>query len=95
MVLFMTLHGLAGVLWQTSSQLLLHDIAGGAQLPSAVRLTATARTLGVLVGPAVGGLIMLLLAADAGVPRNVSPPLRFQFKLRVASTTSLGGKLWT
>ena len=70
-VILLTLHGLAGVLWQTSSQLLLHDIAGGPQLPSAVRLNATARTLGVLVGPAVGGLIMLVLGATYGIFLNV------------------------
>jgi MFS family permease len=70
-VILLTLHGLAGVLWQTSSQLLLHDIAGGAQLQSAVRLNATARTLGVLVGPAVGGLIMLLLGPTYGIFLNV------------------------
>ena len=70
-VLLLIVHGLAGVLWQTSSQLLLHDIAGGAQLPSAVRLNATARTLGVLVGPAVGSLLMLLLGPTRGIFLNV------------------------
>ncbi len=70
-VILLTVHGLAGVLWQTSSQLLLHDIAGAAQLPSAVRLNATARTLGVLVGPAVGSLIMLMLGPTHGIFLNV------------------------
>ena len=69
-VILLTVHGLAGVLWQTSSQLLLHDIAGGPQLPSAVRLNATARTLGVLVGPAVGGLLMLVLGPTHGIFLN-------------------------
>jgi MFS family permease len=71
-VILLVIHGLAGVLWQTSSQLLLHDIAGGPQLPSAVRLNATARTLGVLVGPAVGGLMMLLLGPTYGIFLNVA-----------------------
>ncbi len=70
-VILLIVHGLAGVLWQTSSQMLLHDIAGGAQLPSAVRLNATARTLGVLVGPAVGSLIMLVLGPTHGIFLNV------------------------
>jgi MFS family permease len=70
-VILLIVHGLAGVLWQTSSQMLLHDIAGGAQLPSAVRLNATARTLGVLVGPAVGSLIMLVLGPTYGIFLNV------------------------
>jgi len=60
------------VLWQTASQLLLHDIVGPAQLQSAVRLNATARYLGVLVGPAVGGLIMLTLGPAHGILLNAA-----------------------
>jgi MFS family permease len=66
----LVIHGCAGVLWQTSSQMLLHDIVGPALLPSAVRLNATARYLGVLVGPAVGGLIMLTLGPTHGIFLN-------------------------
>jgi len=69
-MLLLVLHGCAGVLWQTSSQMLLHDIVGPALLPSAVRLNATARYLGVLVGPAVGGLIMLRLGPQRGIFLN-------------------------
>jgi hypothetical protein len=47
--------------------MLLYDIAGQANLPSAVRLNATARYLGVLVGPAVGGAIMLGLGPTRGI----------------------------
>ena len=53
-MLLLVIHGCAGVLWQTPNQLLLYDIVGPADLPSAVRLNATARYLGILVGPAVG-----------------------------------------
>ncbi len=66
------LHGCAGVLWTTSSQLLLHDIVATDQLPSGVRLLATARYLGVLVGPALGGLIMLTLGPTYGIFLNAS-----------------------
>src|SRR5580698_4711162 len=52
--------------------LVIHGLAGGPQLPSAVRLNATARTLGVLVGPAVGGLMMLLLGPTYGIFLNVA-----------------------
>src|SRR5262249_50466548 len=61
------IHGCAGVLWITSSQVLLYDIVGPAALPSAVRLAATARYLGVLVGPGVGSLIMLTLGPTRGI----------------------------
>lgn len=54
-------HGCAGVLWGPASQLLLHDIVATEQLPSAVRLGATARYLGMLSGPAVGGALLLAL----------------------------------
>ena len=68
----LVLHGCAGVLWQTSSQLLLHDIAGPALLPSAVRLNATARYLGVLVGPGIGGLLMLTVGPKYGIFINAA-----------------------
>ena len=69
-MVLLVLHGFAGVLWQTASQLLLHDIVGPADLQSAVRLNATARYLGILVGPAVGGLIMLTLGPAHGILLN-------------------------
>ncbi len=69
-MLLLVIHGCAGVLWQTPSQLLLYDIVGPADLPSAVRLNAMARYLGVLVGPAVGGVIMLALGPSHGIILN-------------------------
>jgi hypothetical protein len=55
------IHGCAGVLWGPASQLLLHNIVSEEQLPSAVRLGATARYLGILSGPAVGGALLITL----------------------------------
>ena len=69
-MLLLVVHGCAGVLWQTPNQLLLYDIVGPAHLQSAVRLNATARYLGVLVGPAVGGVIMLWLGPTKGIIVN-------------------------
>jgi MFS family permease len=63
-------HGIAGVLWNPTSQLLLHDIVGPEQLPSAVRLNATARYLGVFVGPAVGAGLLLVLGPARGILLN-------------------------
>jgi MFS family permease len=63
----LVLHGFAGVFWQTSSQMLLYDIVGPELLPSAVRLNATARSLGVLVGPGVGVGVMYLLGPTKGI----------------------------
>lgn len=66
-VLLLVLHGAAGVFWQTASQLLLYDIVPRDELPSAVRLNATARYLGFLVGPAIGGVLMLALGPANGI----------------------------
>ena len=71
-MVLLVLHGCAGVLWVTSSQVLLYDIVGAAALPSAVRLAATARYLGVLVGPGVGSLIMLTLGPTRGIFLNAA-----------------------
>jgi MFS family permease len=50
----LVIHGLAGVLWVPASQVLIHRIVSVDQLPSAVRISATGRYLGLLVGPIVG-----------------------------------------
>lgn len=69
-MLLLVIHGCAGVLWQTPNQLLLYDLVAPADLPSAVRLNAMARYLGILVGPAVGGVIMLTLGTSHGIIFN-------------------------
>jgi MFS family permease len=61
------IHGCAGVLWGPAGQLLLHDIVGPAELQSAVRLGATARYLGMLCGPAVGGALLLVLGPSHAI----------------------------
>lgn len=70
-VVLLTIHGMAGVLWGPASQLLIHDIVGAKDLQSAVRLSATARQLGILMGPAVGGGLMLLASPPVGLLINV------------------------
>src|SRR3984893_16216517 len=69
-MVLLVIHGCGGVLWQTPNQMLLYDIVGPAELSSGVRLNATARYLGVLVGPAVGGVIMLALGPSLGILVN-------------------------
>jgi MFS family permease len=65
------IHGFAGVFWGPASQMLIHDIVGGAQLQSGVRLLATSRKLGILLGPAIGGGMMLLFGPTLGLLINV------------------------
>ena len=65
--ILLIIHGCAGVLWGPSSQLLLHYIVGPTVLPSAVRLGATARYLGMLTGPAVGGALLIAFGPAHGI----------------------------
>ena len=67
----LVVHGCAGVLWGPASQLLIHDIVGLQQLQSGIRLSATGRWLGLLMGPAVGGAIMLALGPSRAILVNV------------------------
>ena len=66
----LVIHGMAGVLWAPGSQLILHDLVGAEHLQSAVRLNATGRQLGILLGPAVGGGLMLWLGSSWGLIAN-------------------------
>jgi MFS family permease len=77
----LTLHGLAGVLWNPAAQLFIHDIVEDEQLHSAIRLTATARWLGLLMGPAVGGVILLLMGPAWGILFNAAIYVPFIFWL--------------
>ena len=66
----LVIHGMAGVLWSPSAQLLIHDIVGGTNLQSGIRLMSTARQLGLLMGPAIGGAILLSMGPTYGILFN-------------------------
>ena len=66
----LVVHGLAGVLWNPAAQLLVHDIVGKTHLQSAIRLMSTARQLGMLLGPAIGGGLLLLFGPIWGILIN-------------------------
>ena len=66
-MLLLIVHGLAGVIWMPAAQVLIHQIVGPAQLPSAVRLNATGRYLGFLVGPLLGAGLLLGLGPAKGI----------------------------
>jgi MFS family permease len=65
------IHGAAGVIGLPASQLMVYDIVGPERLPSAIRLNATSRYLAILLGPAVGGGLMLLLGPGQGLLANI------------------------
>jgi MFS family permease len=90
----LVLHGVAGALWGPGEQLMLHDFVGDDELPSAVRLNATFRSLGVLFGPAVGSLLLLQLGATWGIFANVAfylPLTLFLFRTKFTGHTRDGG----
>jgi len=65
--ILLSFHGIAGVLWTGPSQLLLHDVVGAGDLQSAVRLSASSRYIGMLLGPALGSLLLLKLGPVHGI----------------------------
>ena len=70
-VILLIVHGLAGALWAPASQVLIHNVVGGRQLQSAIRLMATSLTLGLLLGPAVGGALLIFVGPTYGILINV------------------------
>ena len=93
-VVILLIHGAAGVLWAPAQQLMIHDIVPREQLPSAIRLNASSRYLSILLGPAIGGGLMLLLGPAWGLLANALIYLPFTiFLLRVPYTghASAGG----
>ena len=66
-MVLLVVHGLAGVIWVPASQVLIHRIVSVDQLPSAVRITATGRYLGFLVGPLVGDGLLQIFGPAGGI----------------------------
>src|SRR5215831_12059771 len=86
----LVVHGLAGALWGPGEQLMLHDFVGSTDLPSAVRLNATFRSLGILCGPVVGSLLLHGLGPTAGIFVNVAfylPLTLFLFRTKFTGHT--------
>lgn len=69
-MVLLSIHGLAGVINSPAQQMLIHDIVGPKELQSAVRINTSARTVGQLAGPAIGGAFMVLLGPEWGVLAN-------------------------
>ena len=68
----LVLHGMAGAIWRPAEQLMLEDFVGPADLPSAIRLNSTARSLGILLGPVVGSALLLGLGPERGIFCNIA-----------------------
>src|ERR1700744_2327170 len=68
--ILLILHGTAGAIWGPAEQLMLEDFVGPAELPSAIRLNSTARSLGILLGPVVGAALLVGLGPTSGIFAN-------------------------
>ncbi len=91
----LVLHGIAGALWGPAEQLMLHDFVGPTDLPSAVRMNATFKSLGVLFGPVVGSALLLGLGPTNGIFANVAiylPLTLFLFRTRFTGHLRDGGQ---
>jgi MFS family permease len=80
-VVLLVIHGAAGVVGAPATQLMIHDMVPPEDLPSAIRLNASSRYLSILLGPAVGGGLMLLLGPAWGLLTNVLIYLPFTILL--------------
>jgi MFS family permease len=69
-VVLLIIHGCAGALWAPAGQVLIHAIVGTPQLQSGIRLMATSMVLGMLMGPALGGALLLFLGPSTGIIVN-------------------------
>ncbi|WP_049796803.1 MFS transporter [Actinosynnema mirum] len=91
----LVLHGCAGAMWGPGEQMLLHDFVSREELPSAVRLNATFRSLGVLFGPVVGSALLLGLGPTWGIFANIAfylPLTLFLFRTRFTGHLREGGR---
>lgn len=67
----LVIHGFAGCLWMPAEQVMLYEFAGPKQLPGAVRMNATFRSLSMLAGPVVGSALLLGVGPAYGMFINV------------------------
>jgi MFS family permease len=70
-VVILVVHGAAGVVAAPAAQLIIHQMVPAEDLPSAIRLNASSRQLAILLGPAVGGGLMLLFGPAWGLLVNI------------------------
>ena len=86
-VVLLLVHGFASAIWKAPDQLMLYDMVGPEGIPSAVRLMSTGLTLGQLVGPAIGALLLSTIGPTAGIFLNVVMYLPFMTYLFITPMT--------
>ena len=86
-VVILLVHGAAGVIAAPAQQLMIHDMVPIKDLPSAIRLFASSRYLSILLGPAIGAVLMVMVGSAWGFFVNALIYLPFSiFLFRVPYT---------
>jgi MFS family permease len=67
----LAMHGLFGVITVPAAQLVIHEMVSREDLQSAVRTNASSRHLGWLLGPAIGGVLMLAFSPTTALFVNM------------------------
>jgi len=67
---FLLLHGFAGAIGNPAQQTLIHDMVGPSRLLSAVSLNSSIRQVSQVVGPVIGGLILVAFGPGLGFMVN-------------------------
>lgn len=80
-IVLLLIHGFASALWSPPEQMLIYDINGPATLPSALRLHATGLNLGMLLGPAIGAVLLATVGPAWGMLLNIAIYLPFTLYL--------------
>ena len=83
-VVLLVVHGFASALWHPANQVMLYDMVGEKDLPSAVRLMATGLSLGQLVGPAMGAVLLFTIGPAWGMFANALFYLPFLIHLALS-----------
>lgn len=86
-MVLLVFHGIAGSLWLPTEQRLLYDMVGQKDLPSAVRLQATGNQIGMLIGPAIGAVLLVTVGPWIGMFLNVVMYLPFTIYLFIVPFT--------
>ncbi|MGH2451259.1 MAG: MFS transporter [Candidatus Limnocylindria bacterium] len=88
---FLLLHGFAGAIGQPAQQTLIHNMVGPSRLLSAVSLNSSTRQLSQVVGPVVGGFILVSFGAGLGFLVNALTFIPLLLLLLVIRVPRLGG----
>lgn len=64
-------HGFASAFWHPADGVMIYDIVGERDLPSAVRLMATGLSMGQLIGPAAGAMLLFTVGPGPGMFLNL------------------------